>query len=96
MLEILALVYLCGKIGSLAEQKGQKKGWWKFYTILAWFGAEFLGAILSVLIFRADDIFSMMPLAYAFAIGSYFILKAVLSKKPDVENSFEFENTAQS
>ena len=42
MLEIVALIFLTRKIGSLAERKGLKVGTWKFYTILAWFGAEFI------------------------------------------------------
>jgi hypothetical protein len=35
MLEIIALVFLTRKIGDLAERKGLKKGWWKFYTVIA-------------------------------------------------------------
>jgi len=92
MLEILALIYLTRKIGDLAERKGLKKGWWKFYTVLAWVGAEIIGIVLSILIFQTDETLALLPLAYAFAIGSYFILRAVLSKRPDVvEPGFEFE-----
>ena len=96
MLEIIALVFLTRKIGDLAERKGLKKGWWKFYTVICWFGGEIIGIVLSILIFQTDDTFALLPLGYAFAIGSYFILRTVLSKKPDVEiTAFEFEGQNQ-
>ena len=96
MLEIIALIFLTRKIGYLAERKGLKKGWWKFYTVIAWFGAEFFGIVLAILIFQTEEILPLLFFAYAFAIGSYFILKAVLSKKPDVETpAFEFEGQNQ-
>jgi len=92
MLEIIALIYLCRKIGALAEQKGQKRGLWQFYTVLAWFGAEIIGFVFAMLLFQTDEVFALLPLGYGFAIVSYFLLKSVLSKKPDaVESSFEFE-----
>jgi hypothetical protein len=60
--------------------------------VLAWFGAEIIGIFLSVLLLQTDELFALLPLAYGFAIGSYFLLKSVLLKKPDaVETSFEFE-----
>jgi len=96
MLEIIALIFLTRKIGDLAERKGLKKGWWKFYTVIGWFGGEIVGIVLSILIFQTDDTLSLLPLGYACAIGSYFILKAVLSKRPDVETpAFEFEGQHQ-
>ena len=96
MLEIIALVFLTRKIGDLAERKGLKKGWWKFYTVIAWFGPEVLGIVLSILIFQTEEILGLVFLGYAFAIASYFILKAVLSKKPDIETpAFEFEGQNQ-
>jgi len=95
MLEILTLVYFSRKIGDLALQKGLKKGWWRFYTILAWFGAEIIGIILSILIFQTEETLALLPLGYAFAISSYFILKASLSKRPDAITAFEFEGRSQ-
>ena len=92
MLEILALIYLTRKIGVLAERKGQKKGLWKLYTVLCWFGAEILGMVLSAILFKTDEVIALLPLAYGCAIGSYFVLKATLSKKPDATpTTFEFE-----
>lgn len=91
MIEIIALVFLAGKMGQLAEQKGQKKSRWKLYTVLAWFGAEFLGIFLSIILFKTDDLFSLLPLGYGLAIGSYFLLRSVLQKMPDANQGFEFE-----
>ena len=96
MLEIIALIYLTRKIGDLAERKGLKKGWWKFYTVIGWFGGEIIGIVLSILIFQTEETLALLPLGYAFAIASYFILRAVLSKKPDfVDPAFEFEGQQQ-
>lgn len=96
MLEILALIYLSRKIGNLADQKGQKRGLWQFYTVIAWFGAEFLGAFLSVLVFSFTETLAAYPFAIGFAVGSYFLIKTILSKKPDVtDTAFEFEQQNQ-
>ena len=97
MLEIIALVYLTRKMGELAARKGVSKGNWKLFTVLAWIGAEFIGACVGYII-GGDD--SGKALAYVFALGfavsSYFILKAILSKKPDIDNTgFDFENPVQ-
>jgi len=92
MLEIIALIYLSRKMGELAERKGQKKGLWKLYTVLAWFGAEILGIVLSIILFKTDEMLALLPLGYGFAVGSFFLLKSVLVKKPDaVQATFEFE-----
>ena len=92
MLEIIALIYLSRKMGSLAERKGQKKGLWRLYTVLAWVGAEIFGIVLSIILFRTDEMIALLQLGYGFAIGSYFLLKSVLAKKPDeVQTTFEFE-----
>jgi hypothetical protein len=92
MLEIIAIIFLSGSMGRLASRKGQKVGLWRLYTVLAWIGAEILGIVLAILLFQTDEIFALLLMGYAFAIGSYFVLKAVLSKKPDVDaQAFEFE-----
>jgi hypothetical protein len=92
MIEILAIIYLCGKIGNLADRKGVKRGAWQFYTVLAWLGAEVFGILVGIMIFRENGFAPAVILGYALAIGSFFILRAVLLKKPDVvEPSFEFE-----
>jgi len=95
MLEILALIFLTGKMGDLAVKKGQNKGKWKLFTVLGWFGAEILGIVISIVVFETEGLFSALPLAYGLAIASYFILRAVLNKMPDAEQGFEFEQHPQ-
>ena len=96
MLEIIAIVFLSRNIGNLAQRKGLKRGWWIFYTVIAWIVAEFIGAIVGLLIFQTEEPLAAYPFAIAFAIGSYFILRAILSRKPDVvDPAFEFEGQHQ-
>lgn len=95
MLEIIALIWLTGIIGRLANQKGQKAGWWKFYTVLAWIGGEVIGVILSILLFKSEDYFSMLPMAIMGAVGGYLLIRALLMRMPDKpDDGFEFENQA--
>lgn len=92
MLEILALVFLTRQIGALADKKGKRKGMWKFFTVLAWFAGEIIGAIMAVVLFRAEDYFAMLPMAIMGAAGGYLIIRAVLSRMPDkTEEKFDFE-----
>jgi hypothetical protein len=86
MLEIIALIFLTKKIGALAEQKGLKPGTWKLYTVLCWFGCEILGAIIGVVILGGDNIILGVLLGLGCAVGSYFVLKANLNKRPDVDD----------
>jgi hypothetical protein len=83
-------------MGNLAEQKGEKRGLWQFYTVISWFAAEITGIVFSIFLFRTDEIMALLPFAYGFAIGSYFLLKSILARKPDiVDTSFEFEQKSQ-
>ncbi len=86
MLEIIALVFLTKNIGALAEKKGLKPGTWKLYTVLCWFGAEILGAVIGVALLGGDNLIAGVLLGIACAIGSFFILKANLNKRPDVDD----------
>ncbi len=83
MLEIIALVFLTKNIGSLAQRKGLKPGTWKLYTVLCWFGAEILGAFIGIGAFGSENIVGAILLGLGCAVGSYFILKANLDKRPD-------------
>lgn len=83
MIEVFALIYLSKNISELAYQKGLKTGWWKFYTVMAWILFEFIGIFIGLLIFDRTNMVSIILVAYAAAISSYFVLKAYLNKLPD-------------
>lgn len=84
MLEIIALIFLTKEIGKMAGSKGLKPATWKLYLILSWLAGEFAGVILGLLIFGIDNIISIELVGITGAITGYFILKSVLSKKPDM------------
>lgn len=83
MLEIIALIFLTKEIGKLADQKGLKPITWKIYTIIAWLVSEIIGVVVGVMIFGVNNIVSVILVGIAFAITSFFIIKAQLNKLPD-------------
>ncbi len=83
MLDLILLFFLTREIGRLAYKKGLKPLTWKIYNVLGWLGAELVGIIIGVVIFGLDNLISVQLIAFAFAITSYFIIKAQLSKLPD-------------
>jgi hypothetical protein len=89
MLEIIALIFLTKKIGALAQKKGLKPGTWKLYTVLCWFGAEIAGAVIGVVILGGENIILGVLLGIACAVGSYFVLKANLNKRPDIDDDID-------
>jgi hypothetical protein len=66
MLEILALVFLTRKNGSIAEKKGHNPTGYKWLTVLLWFGGEIGGAILGAVVASADA--GLGGLVYLFAL----------------------------
>jgi hypothetical protein len=89
MLEIILLIFLTRNIGKIAVRKGLKKTHWIFYTIGGWVLTEILGILVGFMIFSQDNLFSIMMVGIAFAITSYFIIKAQLEKLPDVDNDID-------
>lgn len=83
MLEIIALIFLTKEIGRLAHAKGLKPVTWKIYTVFGWIILEIIGVIAGVMIFGTGNFFSVAMVGLAFAITSYFIIKAYLNKLPD-------------
>ncbi len=85
MLEIIALIFLCKHIGTIADRKGLSPGQWKLFTVLAWLGFEFAGVIIGVMLFgfNRNELFGLMAFAIACAFGGYLLVKAILEKKPD-------------
>jgi hypothetical protein len=90
MLEILALIFLTKNIGALAIKKGQKPGTWKTYTVLSWFGGEIIGVVLGLAVFGEDGLVAAVFLGLGCALASFFILKANLNGKPDVDDDIDY------
>lgn len=83
MLELIALIILCKKIGLQAIKKGERPGKWKMITIAAWFGAEILGFVAAASIFGMENIVGVVLIGLMTALGSYLIVRAQLEKMPD-------------
>lgn len=83
MLDLIVLYFLTREIGKLAFTKGLKPLTWKIYNILGWLFGELIGVVIGVLIFGMNNLISVQLVAFAFAITSYFIIKAQLNKLPD-------------
>ncbi|MGH2564256.1 MAG: hypothetical protein ACRDE5_07075 [Ginsengibacter sp.] len=83
MLDLIILFFLTKEIGKLARQKGLKPSTWKIYTVAGWLVFEIIGLFIGLLIFGNDNLFSAVLIALAFAVTSYFIIKAQLNKLPD-------------
>ncbi len=83
MLDLIILYFLTKEIGRIAYSKGLKPITWKIYTIAGWLIFEIVGLIIGFMIFGYDNIVSSALLAIAFAVTSYFIIKAQLNKLPD-------------
>lgn len=83
MLDLILLFFLTREIGRIAFKKGLKPLTWKIYNIVGWLGAELIGVIIGVLMFGLNNLISVQLVAFAFAITSYFIIKAQLNKLPD-------------
>lgn len=83
MLEIIILVFLTIEIGKIAQRKGLKPLTWRLYNVFGYIAAEFVGVTVGIIIFGKDNLISVMLVGLAFAITSYFIIKAQLNKMPD-------------
>jgi hypothetical protein len=84
MLEIIALILLSKKNGKLAVQKGLKSGTWVLYSVLCWIGFEIAGVILGIISFGEENIVPIYLLAVILAVSSYFFIRSILNKKPDI------------
>lgn len=89
MLDLILLFFLTREIGKLALRKGLKPNTWKIYNVVGWLAGELVGVVIGVLIFGVDNLISVQLIAFAFAITSYFIIKAQLNKLPDIEDDID-------
>jgi hypothetical protein len=83
MLEIIALIFLCKRNGSLAEKKGLKPGMWKGYTVAAWMLMEFLGIFIGMMMFGRTNLIAIFAVGIFSAFGGYLFVRYNLENKPD-------------
>ena len=55
MLEILLLIYLGKRIGTMLRAKGRSAGWMQALLVVCWFGGEVAGAVTMILLFGVSD-----------------------------------------
>jgi hypothetical protein len=92
MIEIIILIFLTREIGRLALRKGQKPLTWKIYNVLGWLTFECIGLFVGLMIFGKNNLISVNLIGIAFAVTSYFIIKAQLNKLPDYEIDDDIHN----
>ena len=95
MLEIIALIYLTKKIGTLALDKGQKEGKWKLILVLAWIAAEITGIIIGKIIFGKEDLVGSILIGLGCAGTSYFLVHGYLTKMPANISDDDINNIGQ-
>jgi len=95
VVEFFSLIFLCKKIGILANQKGVNARLWKFYTVCGWMIAQIIGGLFYQIFFGPLNItsfsdidkidksilYGFAAMAWIFAFGGYLIVKAILEKK---------------
>jgi len=84
MLEILFLVHLTRRIGHILKQKGRKSGWYKFLTVLLWFGGEIIGGIIGAVIVEISElnqaiIYLVALMGAAAGAGAAFLIAKTVS-----------------
>lgn len=84
MIEIIILIFLARDIGKMAAARGLHPSNWKIYLVIGWIVAELIGVIIGILIFGIGNIISAGLLGLGFAITSYYGLRSVLIRYPDV------------
>lgn len=71
MIEIICLIWLWGKIGNMARERGKRPGKYRAITFALWFGLETLGTVLGftlgAFLFGAEN--AAMIFAYMLGIG---------------------------
>lgn len=87
MIEIIVLFNITRSIGKLAGRKGLAPGRWKLYVVLSWFGCELTAGVIAYILMPETPLV-YMGCAYGSAIGSYYVLKASLAKRPDADDGW--------
>ena len=88
MLEILLLIALTKRIGRILQAKGRKSGWFKFLTVVLWFGGEIIGGVIGTVMaefigVNELSVYLMALLGAAVGAGiAFLIAKSVPPARP--------------
>ena len=88
MIGIILLIILARQIGKRAVDKGRKAPIWWLYTVLVWFGAQFVAAVLASLAFELatggpPDEWVLMVIGLAASVLGYYLLFRYVDHLPD-------------
>lgn len=92
-MDIILIIYLAWKMGRLAGSKGLSSVRWRWYTVLAWVGGEFVGILIGIMLWGQNNLLMLNLTGIGVAIAAYFTLRDRLLKKDDsLPTDFDFEN----
>ena len=92
MLEIIVVYNLVKYIGKIADKKTRKPGSWKLAVVVSWILAEVVGVAIGMLLFEG---YIYYILGIGLAVASFFIIKAILNSKPDLQDDNWIEQIGQ-
>lgn len=83
MIEMLAIVWFTRHIGTKLEEKGRPSGWYKLLAVVLWFGGEFIGMLVGIVISKGGTGGTTYGLALLGAtIGAAIALAVAQSAAP--------------
>lgn len=90
MLEIILIIFFAKKIGSIAENKGHKKGAYIALAVVFWVVGEFMGAIVGAIVTGDTGLGTYFFALVGAAVGalvSYLLVNGLqdrsIHQKPD-------------
>ena len=87
MLEIILIIFLSRRLRESAEERGESKGKWTAYMILAWFGIE-IAVVLGLILVLGEDVILIAGLVgIAGGFLGYYLVKSRLESLPLVAES---------
>ncbi|MEO0468904.1 MAG: hypothetical protein AAF206_04725 [Bacteroidota bacterium] len=90
MLEIIMIFFLSRKLRDSAEARGESKGKWTAYMVLAWFGIE-IAVVVTMIMTLGEDVTLVAGLVgIAGGFLGYYLVKSRLEALPlAAENQFD-------
>ena len=80
MLEIIALIAMVRRIGSIMREKGRKGGWYQLLLVILWIGGEVIGAVFGAIAINRSETLAIYVCALVGAAIAFWIAK---SASPD-------------